>query len=64
MDDVDAWVGAGWLWWWGVRHGNAHVAEPVVVVYVFVVEPGAGASFPFEAAEHAEFSCAAAARGC
>lgn len=47
----------------GMRHGDAHVAEPVVVVDVVVVEPGAGAGFPFEAAEHAEFCCAAAG-GC
>lgn len=61
--DVDAGEGAGWWWWWwgwGVRDGDAHVAQPVVVLDVVVVEPGAGAGFPFEAAEHAEFGCAAA----
>lgn len=59
--DVDAGEGAGWWWWgWGARDGDAHVAQPVVVLDVVVVEPGAGAGFPFEAAEHAEFGCAAA----
>lgn len=40
--------------------GDTHVVEAVGVFNVFVVEPGAVASFPTGGAEHAELSCTAA----
>lgn len=52
-----------WEEWWrspaAEIASNAHVCQSISF-HSFVVEPGTFASPPFEAAEHAEFSCTAA----